>query len=241
MAANYFLPIKVAAQPDATTCGPTCLHAMYRFFDDPIPLSQVVSEVTSLPTGGTLAVWLGCHALRRGYSSTIYTYNLRLFDPTWFPATPRALTERLEVQRRVKNDTKLDLASQAYVEFLSLGGSVQYEDLTPALIERHLRQGTPFMTGLSATYLYGCARERDDGYDDVGGDPVGHFVVVNGYDSEQGQVMVADPLHDNPRFDTPTYRVSVGRLIGAILLGIVTYDANLLMIAPSWDRGASPC
>ena len=94
------------------------------------------------------------------------------------------MAERLERQRRAKDDPKLDLASQAYVEFLSLGGNVRYEDLTPTLIERHLRQGMPFLTGLSATYLYGCARERDDHYDDVGGDPAGHFVVVNGYDAE---------------------------------------------------------
>ena len=32
----------------------------------------------------TLAVLLGCHALRRGYEATIYTFNLQVFDPTWF-------------------------------------------------------------------------------------------------------------------------------------------------------------
>jgi len=45
-------------------------------------------------------------------------------------------------------------------------------------------------------------------------------------------VLVADPLHDNPAFGGQYYRVDVGRLIASILLGIVTYDANLLIITP---------
>jgi hypothetical protein len=228
------LPIDVAPQPDTTTCGPTCLQAVYRFLGDEIPLSQVISEVTPLPGGGTLAVSLACHALRRGYGATIYTYNLRLFDPSWFAvATPAHLAERLDLQRRAKgDDPKLGLATDAYREFLDLGGDVRYEDLTPTLVTGCLRQGTPVLAGLSATYLYRCAREFEDDYDDVRGDPAGHFVVVSGFDADQGQVVIADPLRDNPRFDTPSYRVSIARFVGAVLLGIVTYDANLLAIAP---------
>lgn len=232
MEPTYSLPLSVARQPDPTTCGPTCLQAMYRFFGDDVDLSRLVSEVTALPEGGTLAVWLGCHALARGYATTIYTYNLQVFDPSWFPATPDRLTERLEAQRAAKADPKLDLASRAYVEFLSLGGDIRFEDLTPALFGDHLRRGTPLLAGLSATYLYRCARERADDYDDIRGEPVGHFVVINGFDPNRGDVMVADPLHDNPGFDAAHYRVPVARVIGAILLGIVTYDANLLALTP---------
>jgi len=37
-------------------------------------------------TGGTLAVNLANHALRRGYRALIVTYNLTVFDPSWFRA-----------------------------------------------------------------------------------------------------------------------------------------------------------
>ena len=70
------LYLDIYPQPDGTTCGPTCLHAVYRFFNDPIPLPQVVSEVKQLEEGGTLAVYLGSHALARGYKATIYTSTL---------------------------------------------------------------------------------------------------------------------------------------------------------------------
>jgi hypothetical protein len=37
-------------------------------------------------------------------------------------------------------------------------------------------------------------------YDDVRGQPQGHFVVLSEYDTETREVVVADPLGENPRF-----------------------------------------
>jgi len=58
---------------------------------------------------------------------------------------------------------------------------------------------------------------------------VGHFVVVHGYDASTDSVLVADPLQQNA-FGSHTYRVGVVRLLGAIMLGVLTYDGNLLVI-----------
>ena len=44
------------------------------------------------------------------------------------------------------------------------------------------------------------------------------------------EILIADPLHSNPLVDSRYYAVNVHRLIGAIFLGAVTYDANLLVI-----------
>jgi hypothetical protein len=215
------------------TCGPTCLHAVYSYYGDRVPLEQLIREVKPLETGGTLAVSLACHALRRGYEATIYTYNLPLFDPTWFDADADVdVAARLRAQKKAKTDRKLDAATRLYLEFLNRGGTLAYEDLRPSLIRRFLKQGIPILTGLSATYLYGCAREHEDEYDDVRGLPVGHFVVLSRYDARKREVWVADPFLENPRFGRAYYRVSLERLIGSILLGIVTYDANLLIITP---------
>ena len=87
------LNLTIRPQPNDETCGPTCLHALYRYYGDDLPLSKVIEEVPTLPGGGTLSVLMACHALRRGYRATIYTYELQLFDPrttrssTW-PAGP---------------------------------------------------------------------------------------------------------------------------------------------------------
>ncbi|WP_370589900.1 peptidase-C39 like family protein [Rufibacter sp. LB8] len=237
---------KILTQPDDSTCGPTSLHAVYQYFEDKLPLEQVISEVSFLEEGGTLAVLLGCHALKRGYQARIYSYNLYVFDPTWFKQGRDKLISNLQEQLLYKKDTKLQVATRAYIEFLQLGGEICYRDLTVSLLDKYFSRGVPLLTGLSATYLYNCARERTNErgeaiYDDVRGEPLGHFVVLAGFADEQDKqhVIVADPYQENPLFGNNYYNVPVTRLINAIMLGIVTYDANLLVIEPTPNKNNS--
>lgn len=227
------LQFSIVSQPDDTACGSTCLHAVYRYYGDEMPLDRIIAEVPHLETGGTLAVFLACHALGRGFDATIYTYNLQTFDPVWFDERPPDIPRRIAEQMAVKPDPRVRVASEAYLEFFRLGGRVKFEDLNSALIRKHLARGRPLLTGLSATYLYRCARERDDNqYDSIRGEPAGHFVVLCGYDRDLRRVLVADPLRDNPLTQTQHYTIGIDRVIGAVLLGTVTYDANLLIIEP---------
>ncbi len=225
------LSLDIARQPDDTTCGPTCLHSVYRYFGDEVPLERLVREIQPLPGGGTLAVTLANHALRRGYLSTIYTYNLQLFDPTWFTADVD-LSEQLRKQLKYKKGERFRVATDAYLEYLELGGKLQLGERPSSLIRQQLKKRVPILTGLSSTHLYRCAREYQDKYDSVRGQPAGHFVVLSAYDMQHRRVTVADPLHDNPGFGTHTYEVDLESLVCAIMLGVITYDANLLMIRP---------
>jgi hypothetical protein len=56
--------------------------------------------------------------------------------------------------------------------------------------------------------------------------------VLTGYRRVTREVLIADPLWENPLVGSRYYAVKAHRLIGAILLGAVTYDANLLVIEP---------
>lgn len=234
---DHRLHFEIQPQPNNTTCGPTCLHAVYRYLGAEIPLLQVIDETQSLQEGGTLAVMLGCHALRRGFDVSIDTFNLQVFDPTWFRPDGdmidrEQMIEKLEKRARLRERSKLKMACRAYVEFLKLGGNVRMEDLTSALLRRYLKQDIPLLTGLSATYLYRESREIGStcADDDVAGEPSGHFVVLCGYDKEKRSVLVADPWHPNPISTDHTYVVDMERVICSVLLGILTYDANLMMI-----------
>lgn len=227
------LGLTVEQQPDDLTCGPACLHGVYRYYGDDISFESVAADLHMLDAGGTLDVFLANHALQRGYRATLYTYNLQLFDPTWFALKRGAIQQKLRAQAALKRDPKLQLASRGYDEFLERGGRLRFRDLEPALLRRLLGNG-PVITGLSATYLYRSMRDvpetnRDD---DVQGEPVGHFVVLTGYLQGKKEVLVADPFRSNPLASSRYYAVRIHRLIGAILLGIMTYDANLLVIEP---------
>jgi hypothetical protein len=57
-------------------------------------------------------------------------------------------------------------------------------------------------------------------------------VVLSGYDKRLRRVLIADPLRQNPYSEAQEYEVDINRLICAIMLGILTYDANLLIIEP---------
>lgn len=232
---DQLLHFDIHPQPDDITCGPTCLHALYRFYGDMIELEQVIREVPMFELGGTLAVHLGFHALQRGYRARIFTYNLYVFDPSWLVRGPNDLAGKLRARAAAKSDPKLVHACEAYVRFLELGGRLHLADLTPQLIRRYLDRSQPILTGLSATWLYQSAREipSTNDYDDVRGEPSGHFVVLCGYDKRTHEVFVADPHQPNPLGQQQLiYRVPVDRVISAILLGVITYDANLLIIEP---------
>lgn len=235
------LDFRILPQPTETTCGPTCLHAVYRYYGDHISLGQLIDEIPRLKEGGTLAVMLGCHALKRGYSARIYTYNLHMFDPTWFLHPETDLKRYIAAQKKAKRNKKLKLASDVYIEFLERGGQIVFEDLTPSLLRKYIGKDKPVLTGLSATYLYRSAREIDETneYNSIAGDPSGHFVVLAGHDKNMKNLLVADPFHLNPFAGSNYYWVDIQRVISSILLGIVSYDANLLIIEPSASNNNS--
>lgn len=223
------LPVEMLPQPDETTCGPTCLHAVYRYWRREEPLLDVIGRTGRLQCGGTVAVFLACDALRQGFQATIYTFNLSVFDPSWFK--PRVdIHERLLRQQAEKTgDRRVQEVTAGYIEFLGLGGRLRLTDLSRYLLRGLLRRRLPIITGLSSTYLYRAVREYGplDQADDIRGTPGGHFVVLAGYDRPARTVLVADPY--GPSRD---YWIKIDRAVGAILLGVITHDANLLIIRP---------
>ena len=75
--------------------------------------------------------------------------------------------------------------------------------------------------------------------DDVAGDPVGHFVVISGYDRRGRRFTVRDPSAHAPTNRYGRVVVEAHRLINAIMLGDLTYDAVLLELwRPAPEGGA---
>jgi hypothetical protein len=235
----FNVPLEIKIQPNDLTCGPTCLHAMYQFWGDKISLDEIIEQIHFLEEGGTYASILGTHALKRNYKAKLYTYNLLVFDPTWFSKDEKNgkrkvnLEQKLIEQLKVKTDPKIHLASKYYLEFLRMGGEILFEDLTKNLISNYLERGLPILTGLSSTYLYQCSRELPNtDFDDLNGGPTGHFVVLSGFDNKKNVVNVADPweMAHKEFYGGKYYWVNWERLMISILLGVLTFDGNLLIL-----------
>ena len=234
------IELNIRTQPNDETCGPTSLHAIYHYYGLNITLPEVINTIERSLSGGTLSPLLGKHALLRGFNATIYVNQLDLFDPTWFKKSkaPReALITKLKSQDKFKHAKNLAVASKAYQEFLELGGDIRFKTVDVQMLKEYFKQNIPILTGLNSTYLYRTSRELftqegESFFDDLQGSSCGHFVVLCGYDEKRRRVIVADPFRSNPLSQNNFYKVSIARLINAIMLGAQTYDATLLMIIP---------
>lgn len=231
------LDFAITPQPTETTCGAAVLQSVYKHFGLDVPVQNVIREVPQLPGGGTWAVYMGLDALRRGFAARIYTCDLQLFDPSWFEDGAPPVRDKIEemLQAGVLPHN-LVVQARAYLDFLDDGGELLMQEPATELVSRHLRQGVPVIAGLSCTWLYQARRERWEGEkcipDDIRGTSTGHFVVVHGVDSRTRNFCIADPYRHRPFPGRHDYEIPIRRFFNALMLGIVTNDAKLLVIRP---------
>ncbi|MEO7425487.1 MAG: cysteine peptidase family C39 domain-containing protein [Fibrobacteria bacterium] len=225
------LNLHVSKQPDDESCGITCLQAIYDYHDHPASLDKLKREIEHWQTGGTVAVNLARNALTHGFRAEIYTYNIKIFDPTWKGLDPKELAGKLKRRAGKIRSKKQKMVIGFYLDFLKKGGVLKFDDLDEELLNRLFKHHKPIICGLSATYLYQQVRETNDCEEnDIVGNPVGHFVVVSGWDPVTRSVTIQDPLRKNPISETGTYKLPFTKFSNAVMLGILTYDENLLVI-----------
>lgn len=228
------LDVTVSKQPDDESCGITCLQAIYNHYGVETTLEDLKSRIEHWQTGGTVSVNLARNALGMGFAAEIYTYNVKIFDPTWKGLDAKELERKLKQRQRKIRSKKQKKVIGFYLDFLRKGGTLRFDDLDEALFDRLFGDARPkpIICGLSATYLYQTSRETADNVeDDIVGQPVGHFVVVSGWDSRSRTVTISDPLRKNPISETGIYRLPFTKFSNAVMLGILTYDENLLVIS----------
>ena len=130
----------VEQQPDDVTCGPACLHGLYRHYGDDVPLAarhrghpharhgRHARRVPREPRAASAAT-------TRRSSPTTSTCSI---PPGSRCRTTRSAT-RLASQAKVKPWRRLQAATRGYDEFLRSGGKLELRDLEPSLLRRYLR------------------------------------------------------------------------------------------------------
>jgi len=226
------LQFTVPQQPDDESCGITCLQAVYKHYGFETSAEALKHQVVHWQkTGGTVGVNLARHALAHDFSAEIYTYNIKVFDPTWSELPKETLLAKLKLRQKRVRSSRQKKEISFYLDFIKHGGTLRFDDLNEELFRRLLASQRPVICGLSATYLYQSVRELSNNQEnDVLGQPVGHFVVVSAYNAETHEVQIHDPLRRHPLSATGTYSLPFQKFSNAVMLGILTYDANLVVI-----------
>jgi hypothetical protein len=206
------------------------LAGVYEYWGHEADLEAITSRMVEVePGGGTLAVTLACDAIRNSLSAVVYTCNMGVFDPTWFRTGDSGVEQSLREQLATKGGERLRQQTEAYLEYLRLGGELVFADLNQELVRECLCRGLPIIAGISSTYLNLEERTTTDGQDDdVRGEPAGHFVVLAGY--RDSAILIADPGGTEAK--SRQYWCDSERVIAAVLLGVITHDANLLVLQP---------
>lgn len=65
-------------------------------------------------------------------------------------------------------------------------------------------------------------------------------MVLYGIERTGNNIWIADPLTTNPLGDEHLYYASFDKVLAALFLGIVTYDANLLTVRPRRSETTPP-
>ena len=230
--ANIEYDIHVDPQPTVTSCGPTCLEALYSYYGVDNIRGKLIDQIQYTEDGGTLGVILGTDALERNFQVTIHTHNLMVFDPTWFDIKQEQLALKLRLQSQTSKSAKTRQASNYYAQFIEKSGQILFRSLNAEFLYQLLKDNGPVICGLSSTYLYQCQRETNDTmiYDDINGYAQGHFVVLCGITGDRSHVFVTDPFDSNPTFGGQKYWVDIQHFINSVLVGVITYDANFILI-----------
>ena len=232
---SYFPPrpapsvvFSVPAQPDAESCGLACLKGVYESFGAPCSWSDLRCTVRSVPSGGTIAQYLGLHAIDQGCSAEILTVDVRLYDPTWFERELKDLGRILVLAAGDATNPKIREALIATRRFLDRSGIVRFGELTRQKLLDYLNDSWALIAGISVTFLERQRREGATESHPERGVPVGHFVVVRQFDVDTDMITLLDPL--NRGAHGKTVQISFDRFLHAWLLGALTRDATLLAI-----------
>ena len=218
--------MEIQKQPTDDTCGATTLHAMYQHLGVDVPIDILVKTITQFPNGGTADVYLAMDALERGLKVTVYTSNIRVFDPSWLGLPQERLVDRLYKFSEYIRDKDLIVSQIAglFSMFVRMGGRVRINLDDMGNLITALRYG-PVIAGVSYDWLMG--EERDNG-----GDLTGHFIIVDSYDDASETFTISDPWDGKKG---QHYKVSYGLMNKALLLGTLTNDGSFILIEKGND------
>ena len=179
-------------QVKSYSCISACSQAVFGYYGESIAQEEIM-EISENPKRGIALVEAGIFSLKRNYKPLIITNNINIFDPTWFKIDSSKLKLNLKKRAKFVDDLNQFMIDK-YIKFLDLGGEINFETISPALLKNYLSIKVPIIMELASTFLYKLAKSSQPGgfNDAIKGQIEGHGVVIAGFDKKD-KFLIIDP------------------------------------------------
>ena len=182
---------------------------------------------------GTSLGHIAAYFATLGFSVTLHTVDVEIFDQSWGKISQKKLIENLKKRRpfvkhaRYDNDA-LDVIFDGYLSLLKLGGNIKLPLLNKKYIENLLANG-PVYAVVSYNFLNSSPKFSLDKHnklteDSIKGEPATHAIVLAGLNEDKFLIVDPDEIYGGKRW------ISSERLIGSIYLAETDFDCLLITL-----------
>lgn len=208
----------------SSSCGPVSLYNIYEHFGIKTSLHQILNDLKIDDKKATYPAQLAVDIKKHGLSTILLTSSPRLVAPNWVNHENKEIIEKLSKWLKKHKNDKWSGNVKHLLTYLKHNGDILITDLTTKLIDEYLDQGYLVMPCLEDSWIWGQRKIKGKAeFDDIAGEPRGHFVVV--YGKEDNEYLVSDPYPTGLQNREGIYRIDKDKLLVATLFWSATIVA----------------
>ncbi len=228
-----------AIKQKTSECMQTATTQLLSFFDPSVTVEEVIKNVPVYVENGekigTSPGHLAAYLAQLGYKTTVYMFDVELFDLSWNGESATNIVDKLKQrQNGIPSNAWLAKYHHILVDgwelFAKSGGEFAQPSLSVQLL-KDLLQEHPFLMMVNSTYLNHTFKQQynkeTDTFekDTVHGRSLTHAVTCAGY--KEGSFLIIDP--DPPKGEDQHRWIKEDHLIASIMAAQTESD-NLLMV-----------
>lgn len=240
------LNIEIKKQKDYE-CLSACLKAVLAYYNIDILEEEIIEKIST--DSMKLYDWefkAGKLAIENGLKVEVHSNVGQILSPSWYNLSQDDLIKKVEEEMQFfvyrsenfEKDPKLLTSMcphklwaerltkdvRAMLDFLKIGGVINFSPISKDLISQKLMNDTPVIISHDAAILHRMSRYGNGSPDDVKGDNWGHVVVISGDDGDN--FLISDPAG---MFYENKFVYSVDKDL--LLESILRYNGQLLVIS----------
>ena len=169
-----------------STCGQTSLRAVLDYFGLKFSLSEILKGVRLYKTG-TYIEDMALFAKSLGFKTKIITFDPEFFDPTWANLPQKSLLRKYKRSMKFKRGRKRK--REKILNYLKKGEKYSLQIPSRKLLFSYLKKKIPPILCIFSTILRKEKRRKNSKLNDIAGKPMGHFVVLMGYENKKFIIM----------------------------------------------------